>query len=83
MKYLLVNNIRDFLIIFDLFLLVDLDVGFGQNLSFFREWRDHSVFINDVSVVLILILSFRSWFLLSGFSLLVSLFIGQDILSGT
>lgn len=83
MKYLLVNNIRDFLIIFDLFLLVDLDVGFGQNLSFFREWRDHSVFINDVSVVLILILSLRSWFLLSGFSLLVSLFIRQDILSGT
>lgn len=59
-------------------LLVDLDVRLGDDVSFFGERRDHSVLVDELSVVFVLVFALGALgtrLLLMMFSLLMVLWV--------
>ena len=80
MLYLLVNDFLNTMTIGLLFLLVLLHIGFWNELVLLGQCWNHSVLIDDVSIVFVFILPFRSDLLLTRF-LLWPFFIAKWILS--
>ncbi len=79
-SYFFFNDFFDTCVVLGLASLADVDVRLRYNFALFGERRNHSRFVDEISISFIFILSLRPWTFLSWLALLVVLCVSEKVL---